>query len=178
MASKQLLSWPDLKKSLKQLLKEYKEIEDLIVFGSVVRDKFNPQDVDIAVVVSKKNVALVGEVKEKIKNADVELVTPAEIYQSRLGLMLISEGFSIKNNQYLKEMMGIKPQKIYVYEIRHLPQTKKVLFGRGLNHIIKTVKAVKLGAGSVMVPIESSGSFEDFLNTWGLKYKGKEYLVL
>lgn len=179
MASGPLLIWQDLKKSLRQLLKKYKKIDDFIVFGSLVKGKYKPQDVDIALVIDKKDAALVGEVKGEIKakKVDLEMATPQEIYQSRLGLTLITEGFSIKNNKYLKDLLGIKPRKIYTYQIKHLSQTKKVLFGRGLNQLLKKINGIKLGAGSVMLPVEKSGSFEDFLETWELKYKTKEYLV-
>lgn len=172
--------WQELKQSLRKLLKKYKEIEDFIVFGSFVKDKYIPKDIDIALVANKKDISLVGEIKAelKINNLDIEIINPEEIYQSRLGLTLISEGFSIKNNKFLREKLGVKPMKIYTYEIKNLTQTKKVLFGRGLNQIIKDSKAIKLGAGSIMIPIEQTGKFEDFLDTWGLKYKTKEYLVL
>lgn len=161
-------------------MKKYKEIKDFIIFGSFVKGKYTPKDVDVALVVDKKDISLVGEIKEKlkIKSLDMEIIKPEEIYQSRLGLTLISEGFSIKNNKFLREKLGISPMKIYTYEIKHLTQTQKVLFGRGLNQIIKDVKGVKLGAGSIMIPINQSGKFEDFLNTWNLKYKTREYLVL
>ena len=180
MASKQSLEWQELRKSLKKLLIRYKEIQDFIIFGSLVKGKSAPKDVDIALVIEKKDISLVGEVKNqlKIKNLDIEMVKPEEIYQTRLGLTLISEGFSIKSNKFLREKLGISPMKIYIYGIKHLTQTKKVFFGRGLNQMIKDMKCVKLGAGSVMVPIHQSSKFEDFLNTWSLKYKTKEYLVL
>lgn len=169
-----------MKKSLKKLLTKYKEIQDFIIFGSLVKGKYTPKDIDVALVMDKKDISLVGEIKYqlKIKNLDIEMVKPEEIYQTRLGLTLISEGFSIKNNKFLREKLGISPMKIYTYRIKHLTQTKKVLFGRGLNQIIKDTKGVKLGAGSVMVLIEQSSKFEDFLDTWNLKYKTKEYLVL
>ncbi len=169
-----------MKKSLRKLLKKYKEIQDFIIFGSFVKGKYRPKDIDVAAVVDEKNISLVGEIKEqlKIKNLDVELIKPEELYQTRLGLTLISEGFSIKNNAFLREKLGISPMKIYIYGIRHLTQTKKVLFGRGLNQIMKDANGVKLGAGSVMIPIEQSSMFEEFLDTWELKYKTKEYLVL
>lgn len=175
-----MLKWQDLKKSLKNLLKKYKEIKDFIIFGSSVKGKYAPSDIDIALVIEKKEFSLVGEVKDqlKIKNLDVEMIEPEDIYQSRLGLALISEGFSIRNNKFLREKLGLSPMKVYTYGIRDLTQTKKVLFGRGLNQIIRDVKAVKLGAGSIMVPVEQSSKFEDFLQTWSLKYKTKEYLVL
>lgn len=180
MALKQSLNLQELKKSLRKLLRKYKEIQDFIIFGSFVKGKYLPADADIAVVLDKKNISLVGEIKEqlKIKNLDVELVRPEEIYQTRLGLTLLSEGFSIKNNKFLREKLGLSPMKIYTYKIKHLTQTKKVLFGRGLKQIIKDTKGVKIGAGSVMIPIGQTSKFEEFLETWELKYTTKEYLVL
>lgn len=161
-------------------MKKYKEIQDFIIFGSFVKGKYAPKDIDIALVTAQKEVSLVGEIKAQLrfKNLDIEMIEPEEIYQTRLGLTLIAEGFSVKNNKFLREKLGIIPMKIYTYEIKHLTQTKKVLFGRGLNNIIKDTKTVKLGAGSIMVPIGQSSKFEDFLETWNLKYKTKEYLVL
>ena len=169
-----------MKKSLRKLLKRYKEIKDFVIFGSSVKGKYAPKDVDIALVVNQKDISLVGKIKARLnlKNIDLEMVTPEEIYQSRLGLALITEGFSVRNNKFLREKLGLSPMKIYTYEIKNLTQTKKVLFGRGLNQFIKDTKSVKLGAGSIMVPIKESSRFEDFLETWDLKYKTKEYLVL
>lgn len=180
MASKPLSEWRELKKSLKKLLKTYKEAKDFIIFGSLVKGKYAPKDIDIALVTDKEDISFVGEVKDQlnIKNLDVEIIKPEEIYQTRLGLALITEGFSIKNNKFLREKLNLFPMKIYTYKIKNLTQTKKVLFGRGLNYIIKDAKAVRLGAGSIMVPIENSNKFEDFLETWNLKYTTKEYLVL
>ncbi|MBU0627758.1 MAG: nucleotidyltransferase domain-containing protein [Nanoarchaeota archaeon] len=161
-------------------MKKYKEIKDFIVFGSLVKGKYFPKDVDIALVVNNKNISLIGEIKSQIKgrNIDLEMVTSDDIYQSRLGVNLISEGFSIRDNRFLREKLGLSPMKIYTYGIKNLTQTKKVLFGRGLNNTIKETKSTKLGAGSIMVPIQESSRFEDFLQAWELKYKTKEYLVL
>lgn len=169
-----------MKKSLKKLLKKYKEIQDFIIFGSLVKGKYIPKDIDIALITNQKDISLIGEIKANldIKNLDVEMIKPEEVYQSRLGLTLISEGFSVKNNKFLREKIGISPMKIYTYELKNLTQTKKVLFGRGLNQIIGGTKSTRLGSGSIMVPIKESGNFEDFLQTWDLKYKTKEYLVL
>jgi len=180
MASKQSLEWQELEKSLKKLLKRYKEIQDFIIFGSLVKGKYAPKDTDIAIVSEKKDISLVGEIKERLnlKNLDIELIDPKDIYQTRLGLNLIAEGFSIKDNKFLRQKLGLSPMKIYTYEIKNLTQTKKVFFGRGLNQIMEETRSVKLGAGSIMVPINESSKFEDFLDTWGLKYKTKEYLVL
>jgi len=175
-----LPNWQELKKNLRKVLKKHKQVEDFILFGSFVKGKYAPEDIDIALVIHKKDSSLIGEIKGEItiKDLDLELITPDDMYQTRLGLTLITEGFSIKNNKFLREILGLSPMKIYTYGIKHLTQTKKVIFGRGLNHIIKVTKSVKLGAGSIMVPISQDSKFEEFLETWDLKYKTKEYLVL
>ena len=169
-----------MKKSLKQLLKKYPNLRDIVVFGSSVKGKQSPKDIDIALIVNKKDIALTGEIKEHLKNSrlDIEMLLPEEVYQTRLGLSLISEGFSIRTNRFLREFLQIKPAKIYIYELKQLTQTQKVLFGRGLKTILKEINGTKMGSGSVMIPIEKTGKFEDFLDTWNLKYKTKEYLIL
>lgn len=169
-----------MKKSLKKLLGRYDQICDFVVFGSLVKGKSSPKDIDLAVIVDKKDMSLSGEIRDQLRfeDLDIELLTQDEIYQTKLGLTLISEGFSVKHNKFLREKLNLSPMKIYIYEIKNLTQTRKVLFGRGLNNILHDTKATKLGAGSIMVPVEQSGKFEDFLQTWNLKYKTKEYLVL
>ena len=149
------------------------------MFGSLVKGKFKPNDVDIALLVKEKEIALVGEVKEFLgkRNVDIELVSLEEFYSTRIGLTLITEGFSVKRDKFLKDILGLKSKKIYIYNIKHLTQSHKVLFGRGLNFVLNKIKAVKLGAGSVMVPLESSGEFEDFLARWEMKYNVKEYNI-
>jgi predicted nucleotidyltransferase len=179
MESKKLSEWQELKKNLKQLLKKYHNIRDIIVFGSFLKSKPHPKDLDLALIVNKKDTGLSGEVKSDLKTLklDIEILLPEDLYQTRLGLSLITEGFSIRNEKFLRELLNIIPKKIYIYELKHLNQTQKVLFGRGLKTTLKQVNGVKIGSGSVMIPIEETGQFEDFLQTWDLKYKTKEYLV-
>jgi len=159
-------------------LKSYSSIKDIILFGSVVKNKDNPKDIDLAIITDKKDLSLTGDIKSllNIPNIDIEMITPDDMFRSRLGLTLMTEGLSIRKNKFLRDSLGISPVKVYVYEIKTLTQTKKVTFGRGLNSILKSSKGTKLGAGSVMVPIEQTGIFENFLNTWGLKYISKEYM--
>ena len=119
-----------MKKSLKLLLKKYPNINDIIVFGSSVKGKQAPKDIDIALIVNKKEISLSGEIKEdlKNKNLDIEMLLPEEVYQTRLGLSLISEGFSIRCGKFLREQLNLRPQKIYIYELKQLTQTQKVFF--------------------------------------------------
>lgn len=179
MASKKLFAWETCRKSLKRLLQLYPKIEDIIIFGSTVKGKFRPEDLDLAIIVQNKDISLIGEIKEQLsfKKIDLELVFPQEMYQSRFGLTLITEGYSIKNNKFLRELLGISPMKIYLYQIKPLSQVKKVTFGRGLNRFLKKTHSVRLGSGAMMIPTKQSSAFEEFLDLWDLKYSTKEYNV-
>ncbi len=178
MPLKNLLNWKELKKNLKKFLKKYKDIEDIIIFGSVVKEKFQPQDIDIAVITKKKDFSVIGEIASQLpEEADIEVLSSNQIYKTVVGLSIISEGFSIKENKFLKDMVGLKPQKVYSYNLKELTSSEKRQFHRALKEHLDEVKGTRLGAGCVIIPIEKTGFFEDFLNRWNLKFKTKKYNV-
>jgi predicted nucleotidyltransferase len=159
-------------------LKKYKEIDDIVVFGSFVKDKFQPNDIDLAVISEEKSIYFAGKISSELpKNAHMELLSSKQIYQTRVGISIILEGFSIKHNKFLRDILGISPKKIYVYEIRNLKPSEKRQFNRALLEHLKTTRGDKLGAGSVMIPTEKSGFFDDFLERWNLKFNAKSYNV-
>ena len=163
-----------MKKNLKKFLTKYKEIEDIIIFGSFVKDKFQPKDIDIAVIMSKRDSMVIGEISSELpEKIDIEVLVPKQIYETHLGLSIISEGFSIRENKFLKDMVGIKPKKIYSYDLKELTPSEKRRFHRALKEHLNEIKGERLGAGSVMVPKEKTGFFEDFLDIWKLKLKSK-----
>lgn len=172
-----MLNWKELKKSLKKFLTKY-EVEDIIVFGSFVKDKFKPQDIDIAIISQERNLSLIGEISSGLpEKVHIEVLSPKQIYKTRLGLSIISEGFSIKENKFLREIVGIKPKKIYSYDLKELTPSEKRQFHRALKEHLNKIKGKRLGAGSIMIPIEKTGFFEDFLDRWNLKFKSKTYNV-
>jgi predicted nucleotidyltransferase len=174
------LKLQNLKKNLKILLKKYKEIDDIIIFGSIVKNKFFINDIDLALIVNKNNHSLSGRIKSELKleKLDIEVIRQDKLYITRFGLTLLTEGFSIKNNNFIRDMLNLKPMKIYSYNIKNLNQSKKVIFGRSLNLIIKETNSIKLGSGCIIIPIQFTSNFEEFLTTWNLNFTTKEYLVL
>ncbi|MBW2989251.1 nucleotidyltransferase domain-containing protein [Candidatus Woesearchaeota archaeon] len=158
---------------LKGLLKN-KQIIDIIIFGSKSRDKMAPGDIDIAVILKEKVNDIKGRISSIIPGADVELVSLEDIYNP-LFLVLLKEGFSVRKNDYLHNLYGIRPVKLYKYSLKQLSASKKVMFERG----IKSVKGVeRLSNSVVVVPIEHTGEFEDFLRQWNLDIDTKEYELM
>lgn len=157
---------------------KYEGIEDIIIFGSFVKDKFQPQDIDIAIITQKRDLSLIGKISSQLpKKFDIENLLPSQVYKTHVGLSIISEGFSIKENKFLRDLVGIEPKKIYNYEIRKLTPSQKRSFNRALKEQLSKVKGRRLGAGCVMIPINKSGGFEEFLEHWDLKLEAKKYYV-
>ena len=168
----------ELKKNLKRFLRKYEGIEDIIIFGSFVKDKFEPKDIDIAIISQDKNPSIVGEISSSLsEKTDIEVLSNNQIYQTRIGLSIISEGFSVKENKFLRDMLGIEAKKIYSYDLKGLSASQKRAFNRALKEHLNKINGERLGSGCVMIPIEKTGFFEDFLEVWNLNVKSKEYKV-
>jgi predicted nucleotidyltransferase len=160
----------DLIKKLKPLLKN-SNITDIIIFGSIVKSKISPGDIDVAVLVKEKNLEIRNTILKLIPDADVQLIT-IEDFENKIFLSLIKEGYSIKNNQYMHEIYKIRPIKMYKYSLKQLTSSQKVMFERG----IKTIEGLKrLSNSVVLVPIEFTGKFESFLRQWDMDIDTEEY---
>ncbi len=164
-----------LVKKLKKLLN--KEIEDLIVFGSFVKDKPKVNDIDIAVIVKEHiNKILLREKIQQLTDKKIHLqeITIKDYYKF-IWITLIKEGYSIKYNKYLHQIYNIKPVILYKYSLKELTISKKVMFERAIKNF-KNIE--KLSNRVVLVPIKISGDFSSFLKNWNIDYDSVEYGLL
>lgn len=168
----------ELKRILKKLLKKYDAVKDIIIFGSFVKGRPNPKDIDLALIVEEKDINLAISIKkEVVSNVHLEFIVADDIYSSPLFLSLINEGFSIKKDDFLRNILKTKPMRLYIYDLTHLNKSHKTLFGMALKKSLKRIKGEKIGSGAVLVPIDYASYFEDFLDVWGMKYKTRELTV-
>ena len=169
-----------MKKNLKKILKRYDLIEDIIIFGSFVKGRTMPKDVDLAFIVREKDVKLVHDIKKEliVNNAHLEFIKSDDVYSSPLFLSLINEGFSVGKDSFLRDSLKIRPMRMYAYDLKHLNRSKKTLFGLALKKALKKIKGEKISIGAVLVPIDQTSYFEDFLEVWSMKYKTKEWTVI
>jgi hypothetical protein len=163
----------ELIQKLSPFLKD-KTIIDIIIFGSITKSKKLPEDIDIAILMNTKEYTIVEKIKSLIPKADVQIIT-IEDFQKKIFLTLIKEGYSIRNKKYLYESYNIAPVKLYRYDLRQLSLSKKVMFERGIKSI---QKIEKLSNRVVLVPIQFSERFEQFLKQWNLDIDTKEYELL
>jgi len=155
-------------------LNEYKSLEDIIIFGSIVKGSFEPRDIDLALLI--KNEQDIAKIKQDIKsissNVDIEIVN--SIY-STLWVVLIREGFSVKKNKFLFEIYKLEPVVLYKYSLKKLNPVQKVQFTRGIKNILKDTNGKILSRTIVLIPINKKMEFDEFLSTWNLIYETQSY---
>lgn len=100
---------------------EDKTILDIIVFGSLVKGKALPRDVDIAIITSK-------ETSIKKDNYHISVLKPEDFFVDSPSIIttLLKEGYSLKNNKYLSENYGFTNKVLFKYELTAKTASEKV----------------------------------------------------
>jgi predicted nucleotidyltransferase len=166
-------------KKLEDLLKKYKQIDDIIIFGSAVKGKEKPNDIDIAVIVHEKDFDLFKKLNDELEQKDthVEMIKSSSLLKSRLSLNLLMEGYSIEKKEFLSEILGLNPVKLFIYNLKGFDKSKKSLFSMALTKTIKKIKGKRIAPGAVIIPVHKSGYFNEFLESWNIKYKTSEWTM-
>ena len=180
-----------LKSKSKKFSKKYKLI-DIVLFGSSVRGKIEPRDIDIVLISHerdiKKNLEVLQEfrniIKEKFPKEDTKIINIEEFFKNdllaRQGILI--EGISLIQDKPLSNIMGFGGYSLFSYSLKNLNNTEKTKFtysliGRNKEGIVKKLKGVQLGKGAIMIPIENSEVFKEFLEKWKIRYIIKKILV-
>ena len=163
-------------KKLKKLLNN--GLIDIILFGSFVKGG-SAEDIDLALVL-KEDIDVSG-IKKKIreilkKEVDIQIITLESLY-SPIWLTLIKEGFSIKRDEFVSDIYGIKPVALYKYSLKKLNNVQKVQFERGIKKVLGK-EGIFLTRSVVLVPLNIKNEMMGFLNTWGIYYESHEYELL
>lgn len=169
-----------MREDLKRLLKRYREINDFYIFGSFVKGKYKPADIDVAVITNKKDFDLLKKIIKDMKeypNLHIELVLLNEIFTEPIWKSLLSEGFSVRKNKYIRDLMRIESMMLYNYNLRALNHSEKTLFNRAFKAELKITSGMPVSRGAVMIPISKTNEFEAFLSRWE-KAKIKKWRVL
>ena len=179
-----------LSSQAKKFVKQHK-IFDVVIYGSAVKGKDEPRDIDIMLIFLDRNlkerldiVQNFKQVSKKINKLDVKSMNLKDIFDNkflaRQGVLL--EGRSLINEVTLADRLGFKSYSIFSYNLKNLNHNEKTKFtyaliGRKEDGMIKKVEGEPLGKGAIIVPIENSIIFEEFLNQWNVKYNKRNALL-
>lgn len=183
LKSQQILK---LKSILKNNIKE--NIADIFIIGSSLKNKLRPEDFDLIVFFKEKNLKEVEEklfdIKESlgIKDVHIEPLFAESLFEEKIILSILHEGFSVKRNKFLSELIDIKPYSIFSFSLENLSKVDKVrfaqtLYGRNKDGLLNNEKGIVLGQGSFMVYVEKEELFKELMKKWKITYKYKRAFV-
>ncbi len=175
--------------SIKKFKSLHKEIFDIAIYGSAIRNKSKIRDIDIAIIFSQpekidKKLNLSQELKNKIKKfADLEIdvkgVDISDLLDSSFlaRKAIIAESFLLLRNKFLHQILGFENYSVFSYSLKNLNKSKKVMFQyalrgrRGEKGLLEVTNSVLLGKGVIKVPLEYAEEFKEFFEKNKINYK-------
>jgi len=174
-----------LAKAGRPFFKKYEsQLKDIVLFGSFVRGKAKPEDIDILLVFKTKvNKDVEYELKklfsEYAKNISIIPKTEKECAEPSFDAResILFEGYSLINSKFLAEDFGFASFGLFFYDTKNMTNTKKTKFYYALNGrlskkgVIDSLNAIKLSDNVIAVPLDKIESAKEFFEYWGIGYK-------
>ncbi len=186
MASKKLWNLQKFKEKCRILLKN-KKIDDIIIFGSAIKGKESPSDIDICLVGEEITNDLVQEVEKTLQDTIKVHITKSKYKNLFEDIMLwktlLHEGYSVKKQQYIAKLFQMQSFFLFTYNLQSLALTKKQIFSHALQGtktnkgILKQCNGEKIGKSAVLIPEEKAEEMRAFLETWNVVYSVRRVLM-
>ncbi len=173
----------ELQNILKHRLKKYPGVEDILLFGSSVRGKYTPGDIDILVLfttqVSKE---MEYEIRKELSqfSSHVSLISKTKktildpAFDARESILF--EGKSLFSKKTLAEQYGFSSLGMFRYAIKGWSNLQKTKFYYALNGrsgkggILDLFHAVKFSDSVFLVPMDKIEPMKEFLDSWKITY--------
>ena len=179
-----------LHKKAKDFYNKYrKEIVDIVIFGSFVKGKILPRDIDVCIIFREKiNIELnkiAGESFGKDLEVHVSSLTVDNFFSKlhSLAKTLLKEGISLISKKGLSESLGFSQSVLYSYSLREKKQTDKtkvvyILKGRNRKRgFVAFAGGEWLADNCFIVPVNNDNEIIKILNKWQVKYERQNILI-
>ncbi len=180
----QLQQMRKLKRSLKSLLKKENSLVDIFLFGSAMKSKEKPRDVDIIALFRRKDLKKMEDVLYCLKkigdglkiDLHAEPIVVDNIFREKVYASVIHEGFSIKEMKLIRDMLNFKSYVLFTYKLEDKKPSEKVrlsyaLYGRKKGEgLLKSLKGEVIGRSSILVPTEKQEIMRNFFKEWKVEY--------
>lgn len=176
-----------LQKEIKKIFAGNEGIIDIVLFGSVVRGKKYPQDIDLLLLFSRKvDDAVASELETLLKATEYKIeittVTYSDLFsESFLPRDTIFDGISLISGKKISQGFGYKPFVIFKYSLRGFTNSQRVRFfytlrGRYGKGLLKEM-GYRFGKDSFLIFSEKAEEFKKFLESWKITYQEVEALI-
>ena len=165
------------------IIKKYEdEILDIAVFGSSVRGKEKPRDLDVLIIYKTKvNPELNYKIKKEFETLGFEIDLVAKNYSGLFDSSFIareaylSECYSLLQKKFIADGFGYKPMALFRYDIKNFNKSQRMrfyysLYGRNSEGMLKKLNLYKFSERIIISPVEESERVKDYLNSWKIQY--------
>ncbi len=172
---------------LKNELKKFvsgKEIDDILLFGSAVRGKEKPNDLDILVIFNEKvdkeeEYGVRKILKKYFDNLSIVSKTQKTILEASFDAResFLFEAISLLTGKNLAQEYGFISFGMFKYGFSNWDKLQKTKFYYALNGrgsaegIFQKLDCIKLSDQIILVPLDKIELFREFLDSWELDYK-------
>lgn len=173
-----------LKNRIKKIISLHKEVDDVVLFGSIIRGKEKPNDIDILVIfkekIDKEIELSIRKISEKeFTNVSIISKTQKTVIESSFDAResILFEGRSLLTGQTLAEKYGFSSLGMFKYNFSGWSNGKKTKFyyalnGRGNDKgISQKLHCIKFSDRVILVPLDRIEQFREFLNSWEIEFK-------
>lgn len=165
-----------------------KDIVDIVIFGSSVKEKLMPKDIDI-VIIFRNNVK--REILKRFQSALGEKYHISSLVVDQfftkphsLAKTLLFEGVSLITNKKIADNFDLMPYTLYTYDLTKEKPSKKVRFvyllkgradGKG---IIKEFNGIYISPSSFIMPVKKDEEMLEILKRWDVKFTRKKLMLM
>lgn len=155
-----------------------KEIIDIIIFGSAVKGKEHPADIDLlAVYKSQVDLDCSYELKKELSVfGKIEIISKTYFQLFEASFLareaILSEGYSLVQKKFLSEGLGYSSFVLFKYSLGKLNKTKRMqfyysLYGRTIKGgILKELNAYKFSENMILAPATNAEKMKEYLAKW------------
>ncbi len=161
--------------------KHKSEIVDIVVFGSIMRGKENPSDIDVLIVFKNEvNKNIEYEFKRLFSNINLQIISKTEAgvkeqsFSARDSILF--EGYSLIRRIYLADEKGYTSLGLFSYQTRNLSNVQKTKFyyafnGRNSAGFAKELNCIKISDNLISVNLEYIEKAKGFFEYWKIDYR-------
>lgn len=181
---KTLLSDTSFNKEIKKFYSQHKnELLDIILFGSIMKGKENPNDIDILLLFKEKeDVNTAYALKKRITKYPLEITMKtysslfSSAFKAREGFLL--DGYSLIKQKHIAEELGFFTGVLYKYSLDGKTKSERMrfyyaLYGRTEKDagIVKQYDLVKFSDNVLFSPTANSEKVKAFLEQWNISHR-------
>ncbi|MBW2981324.1 nucleotidyltransferase domain-containing protein [Candidatus Woesearchaeota archaeon] len=181
--SKGLLKDIRFKSEVKSFFSKNKEkVLDIILFGSSVKGKEKPNDIDILILFKdKKDIDISYELKKTIKGFEVSITdkTYKELFEESFKAReaILAEGYSLVYNKFLAEGLGYMNFVLFRYELKGFSKSERMrfyysLYGRGKDQkgVLEEFNCIKFSDAILLCPSTNTEKLKEYLENWKIRF--------